>query len=104
MDTNLKDKKNDSKEFNINLWVLTRGTILIMLILAVISVSLYAPIRNLTIGYKPFSPGYYLPRNSPTGNSIDSSNRSHKCLFADNFHFCSALFPPPKPGNSRSVL
>lgn len=55
MDTNLKDKKNDSKEFNINLLGTTWGTILIMLILAVISVSLYAPIRNLTIGYKPFS-------------------------------------------------
>lgn len=55
MDTNLKDKKNDSKKFDINITATTWGTLLIILLLAIISVSIYSPIRNVTIGYRPFT-------------------------------------------------
>lgn len=56
MDTNLKDKNKGGKKLDLNLTASTRGIILLLLILAVVSVSLYAPIKTLTIGYKPFGP------------------------------------------------
>lgn len=55
LDTNMKDNENGSKRLNINLTATTWGTILIILILTVISVGIYSPLKNLMIGYKPFS-------------------------------------------------
>jgi len=55
LDTNLKDNENGSKRFSINLTATTWGTILIILILTIISVGIYSPLKNLMIGYKPFS-------------------------------------------------
>ncbi|HHX23696.1 MAG TPA: sensor histidine kinase [Thermoanaerobacterales bacterium] len=55
MDTNLKDKDEVGKEIDINLTASTWGTLLILFVLAVVSVSLYSPIRNMTIGYRPFT-------------------------------------------------
>ena len=55
LDTNMKDNENGSKRFSINLTATTWGTILIILILTIISVGIYSPLKNLMIGYKPFS-------------------------------------------------
>jgi len=55
LDTNLKDKENSGKKLDLKLSASTWGTLLILLISAVVSVSLYLPIRNITIGYRPFT-------------------------------------------------
>lgn len=55
LDTNLQDNEDGSKRFNINLTATTWGTILTILIFTIVSVSTYSPLKNLTIGYKPFS-------------------------------------------------
>ena len=65
MDTSLKDdtknikaegnKKDNDKKINIDFTATTWGTLLLILILTVISVVIYEPIRNAVLGYTPLT-------------------------------------------------
>ena len=67
MDTNLKDDKEldmsvknaeeGGNKFKVNLPATTWGTLLMILILTIVSVGSYLPLKNLIINYEPFTDG-----------------------------------------------
>jgi len=67
LDTNLKDDKEldmsvknaeeGGNKFKVNLPATTWGTLLMILILTIVSVGSYLPLKNLIINYEPFTDG-----------------------------------------------